>query len=294
MEISEKYKEEIDLAYDKFLKWDVEFLKDKSISEIKNRMESIWCKCFSMGIPRFYNPIETTFDIFRIIPTEYIKTPNIVSGYSYPTKEKTGKPLSIGRANLPNQSVFYASNEHDTALNEFITHSPKFSGEVSLSRWEIKSNCILWSPLIDTTKLRKMEIPFPIAKYDPYVSYLAIKIGDIFKEDSTYIKSAYIADSILFGKEKIELLAFPSVRNGKVNVVIKPNAVNDNSKVEFKDVLNFKIIESSSDIKKIEIDDFANHGILEDGKIKWTNNIDLSKETSTTLDIRNRFFTKYE
>ncbi len=178
-----------------------------------------------------------------------------VQDFSYVPHDIKAKCKEFGRANLPMQSLFYSSNNLDTAQMECICKDIKNKiWFLSFGEWEVQEDLIVADIILHdieqiktTSVAKKRDHVHNLIKQDldekqfEYVKMILDFFGRQFAKtniptDRHYLLSVYLADRLLDLKENgrqidgIQYPSIPMIYQGN-NIVLKPTVV-DNNKIK--------------------------------------------------------------
>jgi hypothetical protein len=238
----------------------------------------------------FY-PNEAPVTLYRVTPaskSSWFKV-NKKSTYSYPPSPK------IGRANIPEKPVFYASLDPTTAIRE-MKNRLNPGKDFYISEWKFNpkkttyGHCLV---LNSTTEKNEDQFLFKMANHhadqvgtifqnvpkeiNDGMIHATRKMGDLFTipgEEKYKITSAY-AYHILYGiraqRAYLPILLYPSVANNhqSINFAIHPELIKNES-VELQRVFKLSIPNESDwtldDLDKVQV---LERGIHQQGAIEW-------------------------
>ena len=193
---------------------------------------------FPRGVDSVEQIILNTLVLWRTRKISENEDINIQRTFSYPLSCSEN-----GRAHLKEQPVFYCANSKATALFE----SRPIQGEILfLSKWKVTSDrntSIQYlfpetlpekNPFHSFSLKRSKEIEIMSANYgrdkEQQLEMITRFMGNAFvKEEKPYCLTSWIGNEILFGNNKADILAYPSISRqlSDINFAIPPSFVND-------------------------------------------------------------------
>ena len=285
IEILENYKlnigkntSPVENAIMKFKDLKIQYDITKNIENNVNDFMVKYTDCFAnINPPIFYIENKINYFFFRMRQLSDIVDFNNIDEYSYPKNS-----CVLGRANLPQKPVFYASISPITAINEMKKHNK--ATEFVISKWKIKnpdkSIRIVPTYTKDTEHIFNeiIEIAKPTST-EQQKKYLEFVGEQLLSEN--YSNSALLAYNIIY-KNKMDIITYPSVIDDKgINVAISPQLI-DNESIVLDKVY---IVEIKPDKKII----LRKIGVFIDNKFDWVLIKDLQSNSPYLQEFHNIF-----